>query len=143
MSLYPDSKDDDEGEDTERRPEAANERAMELFLESGLLTPLEKLSNVRSFEFEFTALDFDCEIYKPTFKHEMLNDLKQKVERNYTMRDNGVSNFVAVMLPWRKALRVSCLSVSWHYFGRAPIEQLSCVCELSINICGSWQCMIK
>ena len=87
-NLDSDSEDDDGGE-LGWRPEAANRRAMELFLESGLLAPLETLSNVRSFTFKFTALGSDYEIYQPSPKYErILKDLKQKIEGNYTLRDD-------------------------------------------------------
>ena len=65
----------------------ANERATELLLDSGLLAPLEKLSNVQSFQFAFKTLDRNRELYKPTAKHlELLVDLKRKIERNYSVR---------------------------------------------------------
>ena len=65
----------------------ANERATELLLDSGLLAPLEKLSNVKSFQFAFKTQDRDRELYKPTVKHhELLVDLKRKIERNYSVR---------------------------------------------------------
>ena len=65
----------------------ANERAMELLLDSGLLTPLEKLSNVRSFQFKFETRDRNGELYKPTAKHhDLLIAMKQKIERNYSVR---------------------------------------------------------
>ena len=65
----------------------ANERATELLLDSGLLAPLEKLSNVQSFQFAFKTLDRNRELYKPTAKHlELLVDLKRKIERNYIVR---------------------------------------------------------
>ncbi len=84
--LDSDSEDDNEAEES-WKPEAANERAMELFLESGLLAPLEKLSNVRSFTFEFTALDRYCETYKPSPRYDrILKDLKQKIEGNYALK---------------------------------------------------------
>ena len=65
----------------------ANERATELILDSGLLAPLEKLSNVQSFQFEFKTQDRNGELYKPTAKHlGLLMDLKRKIERNYSIR---------------------------------------------------------
>ena len=64
----------------------ANERATELLLDSGLLEPLEKLSNVLSFYVEFETQDRNGELYKPTAKHQaMLIALKQKIERNYSV----------------------------------------------------------
>ncbi len=62
---------------------------MELFLESGLLAPLEKLSNVRSFTLNFYALDRDSETYMPSPKYDrILKDLKQKIEDNCALRDD-------------------------------------------------------
>ena len=64
----------------------ANERATELLLDSGILAPLEKLSNVQSFQFEFETQDRNGELYKPTPKHlELLIDLKRKIEGNYSV----------------------------------------------------------
>lgn len=84
-----DSEDEQVDKDPARKMIAANERAMELFLDSGLLAPLEKLSNVRSFEFEYAALNCDCEHYKPKPKYaRMLSDLKQNVERNYAVKND-------------------------------------------------------
>ncbi|CAD6580877.1 MAG: hypothetical protein ASARMPRED_000360 [Alectoria sarmentosa] len=89
MSLESDSEDEEEDEKTDRKMDVANERAMELFFDSGLLAPLEKLSNVRRFQFEFDALDCNGEIYKPTSKYgRMLRDLKLKIERNHAVRDD-------------------------------------------------------
>lgn len=89
MSSDSDSEDEQEDKDPARKMIAANERAMELFLDSGLLAPLEKLSNVRSFEFEYAALNCDCEHYKPKPKYaRMLSDLKQNIERNYAVKND-------------------------------------------------------
>ena len=67
--------------------DVANGRAMEIFMDGGLFAPLEKLSNVRSFEFEFTWINHDDKTYQPKSRHErMLNDLKQKIKDNYARR---------------------------------------------------------
>ena len=66
----------------------ADECATELLLDSGLLAPLEKLSNVQCFQFEFETQDRNGELYKPTAKHlGLLMDLKQMIERNYSVRN--------------------------------------------------------
>ena len=81
--MDPDLNDDaDEPESMSRHvlmTAVANERATELILDRGLLAPLEKLSNVQSFQFKFETKDRNGELYKPTAKHlEMLMDLKRK-----------------------------------------------------------------
>lgn len=75
---------------TLEKTQIASHRAIELFLDSGLLAPLEKLSNVQSFAFDITAADIERENYKPTPKHsKMLLDMKTKIEHNYTVRNTG------------------------------------------------------
>lgn len=65
----------------------ANERAKELLLDSDLLAPLEKLSNLRSFPFKFETLDRNGRLYKPIAKlRELLVALKQKTERIHSVR---------------------------------------------------------
>ena len=85
-----DSEEDDESIETTKKMAVANERAMYLFLDSGLLAPLEKLSNVQSLDFDFSsALDRNDEAYQPTSKHDsMLSDLKQRITRNYAVKDD-------------------------------------------------------
>lgn len=81
--------DDSEITVTDEKMDVANGRATELFLDSGILGTLEKLSNVLSFELHFRGLDRHCETYQPTSKNgTMLKDLKEKIERNYTGRDD-------------------------------------------------------
>lgn len=78
---------EEERYETTRRMALAGERAVDLFLDSGLLAPLEKLSSVRSFAFEFSAMDRNGEYYEPTSERgRMLSDLKQKIERNYATK---------------------------------------------------------
>ena len=71
-----------------RKMMEAWERAKVCFLESGVLTPLEKLSNVQSIRFrfasEFNSREF-CEL--ESNHHSELVDLKRKIERNYAVRD--------------------------------------------------------
>lgn len=96
--LDSDSENDDESNEATRNTDVANERAIEIFLDSGLLKPLEKLSVVRSFNFEFDRPDFtDREssveqgwgFWKPKPEYgRMLSDLKQKIERNYHVEDD-------------------------------------------------------
>ena len=90
--------DEDEAEEVDKKTAAANKRAVDLFLDSGLLAPLAKLSNVRSFKFviedpdcnfDMDEISTDDTLYKPKPKHErMLNDLKLKIERNYAAKDD-------------------------------------------------------
>ena len=79
---------EDEPSETTKKNLLANERAIDLFLDSGLLAPLEKLSNVQTFQVEFElAQDRNQKPYKPSPKHAaMLSDLKQKIECNYAVR---------------------------------------------------------
>lgn len=81
--------DDDESTETLEKIDVANERAMELFLESGVLGPLEKLSNVQYFELYFRAPDRHGDVYEPTPNiPSMLKIEKQKIERNFAGKDN-------------------------------------------------------
>ena len=70
-----------------KKVDLANGRAMEIYMDGGFFAPLEKLSNVRSFEFQFTRINHDGEDYEPKERHEMmLTDLKQKIKDNYARR---------------------------------------------------------
>ena len=71
-----------------KKTAVVKERGIEVFLDGGHLAPLEKLSNVRSFKFNYDFRDRNGEFYKPTPKHaKLLLDLKQKIERNYAARN--------------------------------------------------------
>ena len=66
------------------------ERAVASFLHSGVLAPLEKLSNVQSIRFRFAGEDSDgrrCEL--ESNHHNVLVDLKQKIERNHAVRNDS------------------------------------------------------
>lgn len=84
---FEDDDEDDEDEDDRRefnKMDVANECATSLFLESGLLAPLEKLSNVQNFRFDLEELHE----YTPSPKQaRMLNALKETIERNYAVTD--------------------------------------------------------
>lgn len=71
-----------------RKMMEAWERAKVCFLQSGVLTPLEKLSNVKSISFRFASEYFGCEFCELEPKnHSVLDDLKQKIERKYAVRN--------------------------------------------------------
>ena len=79
--------DDNQDEAQSKMNDVANGRAMEIFMDGGFFAPLEKLSNVRAFEFAFTWVNHDDETYQPKPRHErMLTDLKQKIKDNYARR---------------------------------------------------------
>ena len=64
------------------------ESVMVSFLESGVLTPLQQLSNVQSIRFRFASEHADgrsCEL--DCSHHGVLVDLKQKIERNHAVRN--------------------------------------------------------
>ena len=81
---------DDEGFTTGERKiqnmtEAANERATELFLESGLLDPLQKLSNVQSFPITFDRIAYGSSDtpWQPPSRHaSTIEELKKTIEMN-------------------------------------------------------------
>jgi len=63
-----------------------NDRATEVFLDSGICEPLKKLSNVENFNFEF-GLDRDREeddLYQPLPQHvALIKEMKEAVEGNF------------------------------------------------------------
>ena len=66
------------------------ERAVADFLHSGILAPLEKLSNVQSIRFRFAGANSvgkHCEL--ESNRHSVLVDLKQKIERNHAFRNDS------------------------------------------------------
>ena len=69
------------------REYAANTRATELFLESGVLCPLSELSNVRTFSLKTATCgrgDFTDRLQQ---KHsDIIKDLKQMIERNWEVK---------------------------------------------------------
>lgn len=88
--IFPVSRDSDDDEIDEkefRKDDAANAYAMEIFMDGGFFAPLGKLSNVQSFEFQFSRYNYDGEEYKPKPRHDrMLTDLEQKIKDNYARR---------------------------------------------------------
>jgi hypothetical protein len=81
--------DEDEDSDVEDKTEKimdiANEKATEIFLDSGIMDPLKTLSNVSScdFKFGFQHRDEGNE-YKPPAKYvNLLRDMKETIERNF------------------------------------------------------------
>jgi len=69
---------------------AANERAADIFMDSGILNPLQKLSNVKSFDFEFDMTTFNSDSYQPQPKHvEMMQDLQRVIERNWQVKQES------------------------------------------------------
>ena len=68
------------------KEEADNLRAYELFLESGVLEPLKKLTNVRRFAFDFALVSHLSErkLFQPKQRHlDIIDDLKTAIERNW------------------------------------------------------------
>ena len=79
--------DDAEDEALAQMDDVANGRAMEIYMDGGFFAPLEKLSNVRFFEFQFTGINEDGADYEPKPRHErIMADLKQKIKDNYACR---------------------------------------------------------
>ena len=73
--------------------QAASEYALEYFLDSGSLTALEKLSNIRSIRFDCDTLERDAldePYYLKWDRVELLIDLMQRIERNYAARNAQV-----------------------------------------------------
>ena len=66
--------------------EVVNKRAYELFLESGALEPLKKLTNVKCFRFDLALVSYlpQRKLFQPSQKHlGIINDLKTAIERNF------------------------------------------------------------
>ena len=80
-----DSHPDDSDEEMDfRKMGAANERAADIFMDSGILHPLQKISNVKSFEFLFDMMTYNSHNYQPQPRHvEMIQDLQRNIERNW------------------------------------------------------------
>ena len=82
---------DEEDSDTEaeglEKDVAADERATELFLESGILDPLRSLSNVMRFSLKIEMLGGDYKSMKLKKKHlEIIGDLKKAIETNWVVK---------------------------------------------------------
>jgi hypothetical protein len=81
---------DDEADDVEEKidtlMEVANERATELFLDSGICDLLKTLTNVQSFDFNFGFEHREDEkMYKPQPKHvKWIEQVKKTIENNWT-----------------------------------------------------------
>lgn len=66
----------------------SNERATELFLESGALYPLRNLSNVRCFSLQVTSIGREFEVMKLQRKHlDIIHDLKEVIEKNWVVQN--------------------------------------------------------
>jgi len=69
---------------------AANERAADIFMNSGILNPLRNLSNVKSFEFLFDMPTYSSGFYQPKPRHvEMIQDLQRVIERNWQVEQDS------------------------------------------------------
>ena len=71
------------------KEEAVNLRAYELFLESGVLEPLKKLTNVKRFTFDFALVNHlpQRKLFQPKQKHlDIIDDLKATIERNWVVK---------------------------------------------------------
>ena len=69
--------------------EAVDSRAYELFLESGVLEPLKKLTNVKRFTFDFALVNYlpQRKLFQPKQKHlDIIDDLKTSIERNWIVK---------------------------------------------------------
>jgi hypothetical protein len=80
-----DDGDDETEEKLDKLMELADERATELFLDSGICECLKELSNVKNFHFGF-GFDHrvDEDVYKPLPEHvALIKELKQAVEGNF------------------------------------------------------------
>lgn len=65
--------------------EGALERAIEVYLEAGMLSPLRELSDVRVFQFLVQRLDGKVKARKLQRKHaDMVCEVKKRLERNYS-----------------------------------------------------------
>ncbi len=69
---------------------AANERAADIFMDGGILHPLQKISNVKSFEFVFDIMTYDCHNYQPQPRHvETIQELQRIIERNWQVEQES------------------------------------------------------
>ena len=69
------------------KEEAADERATELMLESGVLDCLQELSNVKSFSLRIATYGCGGKTMTPQKKHlNIMEDLKKTVERNWAIK---------------------------------------------------------
>lgn len=69
-----------------------NQRAYELFLESGALEPLKNLTNVKCIEFDFGLISPlpRQEVFEPKPKHvHIINNLKAAIERNWMVEQRS------------------------------------------------------
>lgn len=75
------------------RDAKANERAIEMFLDSGILDPLRKISNVETFSLNFDHMfTVSLDNYKPLARHvKMIRDLKSTIEGNFRVDSSKVS----------------------------------------------------
>lgn len=72
---------------TLRKEDAANERATELFLESGVLNPLRDLSNVQTFSLMINTFARGGEFMEPKEKHlKIIGDLQAAIEKNWLVK---------------------------------------------------------
>ena len=104
------------------KEEAVNLRAYELFLESGVLEPLKKLTNVKRFTFDFALVNHlpQRKLFQPKQKHlDIIDDLKATIERNWV---------VEPAYPWhqrrkkkkgkKKEAQMSVSAIGGHASGR-------------------------
>lgn len=60
-----------------KKMEAANEHAADIFMDSGILNPLRKMSNVKCFEFLYDMMTYKSKFYQPQPRHfELIQDLQ-------------------------------------------------------------------
>jgi len=66
---------------------AANERAADTFMDSGILNPLRNLFNVKSFEFMFDMMTYNFDDYQPQPRQmEMIQDLQRVIQGNWQVK---------------------------------------------------------
>lgn len=83
----PDSEQEAENAKTTKKREAASLRVTELFLESGVLNCLRKLSNVKYFSLVYATTPDALEIIKLQRKHlKIIRDLKEAIEKNWMVK---------------------------------------------------------
>ena len=81
---------------------AANERAADIFMDSGILNSLQKMSNVKSFEFLFDMMTYNFDNYLPKPRHvKMIQDLQRITERNWQVEQDSNNTLYLRMLPSR------------------------------------------
>ena len=81
---------------------AVNERTADIFMDSGILNSLEKISNVKSFEFLFDTMTYNFDNNLPKPRHmKMIQDLQRIIKRNWQVEQDSNNTLSLRMLPSR------------------------------------------